>query len=60
MSGGSLDYIYSSVEDAARTLMARAEDGLLQSTFLRLLKHLGQRNGCFQAIIVREMTTRQF
>lgn len=26
MSGGSLDYVYSSVEDAARTLTAIAED----------------------------------
>lgn len=26
MSGGSLDYVYSRVEDAARTLMAKAEN----------------------------------
>lgn len=38
MSGGSLDYVYSRVEDAARTLMARAEDEVQRAFAKHLFK----------------------
>ena len=38
MSGGSLDYVYSRVEDAARTLMAKAEDEVQRAFAKHLFK----------------------
>lgn len=38
MSGGKLDYVYSRVEDAARTLMAIAEDEVQRAFAKHLFK----------------------
>jgi len=38
MSGGALDYVYSHVEDAARTLMAKAEDEVQRAFAKHLFK----------------------
>ena len=50
MSGGSLDYVYSRVEDAARTLMATAQDEV-QRAFAKHLFEVSNALYCAEYVL---------